>query len=215
LGAIDIVKIIEKTNSSVVLHCSDGWDRTAQLSSLVQLMIDPFFRTLKGLIILIEKEWCSFGHKFAQRGGHEISEKKKSNEKSPIFIQWLDSVWQLMLQFPEAFQFNEEFLICLADALYECRFGTFLEDTEKARKENCQPYAVSLWTWVNLEENKSQYINPLYNPNITEVLWPTCSTRSIHLWENYWLRWDPDFRPMSLSRLITKALKNSNQNTST
>jgi len=156
IGASEIVKIIENTNSSVVLHCSDGWDRTAQLSSLVQLMIDPFFRTLNGLIILIEKEWCSFGHKFAQRGGHEVSGKKKraSNEKSPIFIQWLESVWQLLVQFPEAFQYNEEFLICLADALYECRFGTFLEDSEKARKENCQPYAVSLWTWVNLEENK-------------------------------------------------------------
>jgi len=140
LGANEIVKIIEKNNSSVVIHCSDGWDRTAQLSSLVQMLIDPYFRTLNGFIILIEKEWCSFGHKFAQRGGHEITGKKKfPQEKSPIFIQWLDAVWQLLIQFPQSFQFNEQFLICLADALYECRFGTFLEDSEKTRKENCQP----------------------------------------------------------------------------
>jgi hypothetical protein len=30
------------------MHCSDGWDRTPQISALAQMMIDPFFRTLRG-----------------------------------------------------------------------------------------------------------------------------------------------------------------------
>lgn len=31
-----------------MVHCSDGWDRTAQLTSLAMLMLDSHYRTLRG-----------------------------------------------------------------------------------------------------------------------------------------------------------------------
>jgi myotubularin-related protein 6/7/8 len=44
---------------SVVVHCSDGWDRTAQVCSLASLFLDPYHRTLQGFqvskFIIIEK----------------------------------------------------------------------------------------------------------------------------------------------------------------
>lgn len=49
---------------SVLVHCSDGWDRTAQICSLAQVLLDPHFRTIEGLAALVEKDWCAFGHKF-------------------------------------------------------------------------------------------------------------------------------------------------------
>lgn len=53
--------ICQAVNSgkSVVVHCSDGWDRTAQVCSLASLMLDPYYRTLQGfqveLNILLER----------------------------------------------------------------------------------------------------------------------------------------------------------------
>lgn len=38
---------LEEQGRPVLVHCSDGWDRTPQIVSLAQLMIDPFYRTLK------------------------------------------------------------------------------------------------------------------------------------------------------------------------
>jgi hypothetical protein len=38
-----------------LLRSSDGWDRTCQLVSLAMLMMDPFYRTRRGFIVLIEK----------------------------------------------------------------------------------------------------------------------------------------------------------------
>lgn len=38
---------------NVLVHCSDGWDRTSQLCSLGQLLIDPYYRTIEGLAVLI------------------------------------------------------------------------------------------------------------------------------------------------------------------
>ncbi len=47
-GAVRIAELVEKNKSSVVVHCTDGWDRTAQLAALAMLMLDSYYRTIRG-----------------------------------------------------------------------------------------------------------------------------------------------------------------------
>ncbi|KAJ3186834.1 hypothetical protein HK101_009561 [Irineochytrium annulatum] len=68
-GTLLIVQNVHLLNNPVLVHCSDGWDRTAQLCSLSEMCLDPYYRTLDGFLVLIDKEWVSFGHKFRDRLG--------------------------------------------------------------------------------------------------------------------------------------------------
>ena len=130
-----IMEALNDQNVSVVVHCSDGWDRTAQTCALASLLLDPYYRTIHGFQILIEKEWLMFGHKFTDRCGHLYENENSSKEVSPIFSQFLECIWQLTQQFPCAFEFNEIFLIKLHEHVYSCQFGTFIGNCQKDRIE--------------------------------------------------------------------------------
>jgi rhodanese-related sulfurtransferase len=118
----------------VLVHCSHGWDRTAQVSALSQLMLDPYYRTIEGFITLLEKEWLSFGHPFKIRCGHGMDKTQRQDEEiSPIFLQFLDSVYQFLRFYHNYFEFNSRFLLTIADHVYSCRFTNFLFSCESQR----------------------------------------------------------------------------------
>uniref|UniRef100_A0A8C9ZNM8 Myotubularin n=1 Tax=Sander lucioperca TaxID=283035 RepID=A0A8C9ZNM8_SANLU len=191
-GAIQVADKVSSGNS-VVIHCSDGWDRTAQLSSLAMLMLDSHYRTLRGFQVLVEKEWISFGHKFAARVGHG-DENHANSERSPLFVQFIDCVWQMTRQFPAAFEFNELFLITVLDHLYSCLFGTFLYNSEQERAaKEVQTQTVSLWSYINSQPE--DFSNPFYVDYQHHVLYPLVSSRHLELWTAYYARWNPRMRP--------------------
>uniref|UniRef100_A0AAY4BH08 Myotubularin n=1 Tax=Denticeps clupeoides TaxID=299321 RepID=A0AAY4BH08_9TELE len=190
-GAIQVADKVS-SGSSVVVHCSDGWDRTAQLTSLAMLMLDSHYRTLRGFQVLLEKEWISFGHKFTSRIGHG-DKNHADQERSPIFLQFIDCVWQMTKQFPTAFEFNERLLVVILDHLYSCRFGTFLFNCESALRSK----TVSLWSMINADS--SSYVNPFYTVESSRVLYPVASMRHLELWVMYYIRWNPRIRQQSQS----------------
>jgi len=130
-----------------LVHCAKGQNQTAQIVSLAQILLDPYFRTIEGFEVLVMKDWVYFGHPFEERMGHgknyfycsthNFSPKGQRNEKderiSPLFIQFLDCVIQLLHQFPAAFEFNEKFLLDLAYNSYTCQYGTFLFNSYKVK----------------------------------------------------------------------------------
>ncbi|KAI1087725.1 phosphatases II [Rostrohypoxylon terebratum] len=242
-GSALIARQVGIKHSHVLIHCSDGWDRTSQLSALSQLMLDPYYRTIEGFIVLIEKDWLSFGHMFQQRSGllnhekwfvvekdalagsaiqpgesdgrageafenalasakrffnksrnndsnpesdgdgiasppedppqakklaaTEASEATKPNEISPVFHQFLDATYQLLRQHPNRFEFNERFLRRLLYHLYAAQYGTFLWNSEKARKDaHASERTRSVWDYFL--SRKPEFINRDYDATIDD-----------------------------------------------
>ncbi len=125
-----------RDKKNVLVHCSDGWDRTSQILSLAQIMLDPYFRTIEGFEVLVMKDWVYFGHQFNLRSGHG-NRNEKDDQRSPVFLQFLDCVHQLIHQYPFAFEFNDKFLFDIAHHIYSCQFGTFLCNSYQVNEEFC------------------------------------------------------------------------------
>jgi len=190
LGASKIVNKVYHGRSSVLVHCSDGWDRTPQLTSLAMLMLDKYYRTIRGFEILIEKEWLSFGHRFLLRMGHGI-DKHSDQERSPVFLQFLDCVWQIQQHNKNLFEFNDKFLIAIAENLYSCQFGTFMYNSELERKnEDAKLRTVSLWTYLNRREN--EFRNYSYSEYDGVITCPE-SSRTIRFWVDHYLQYKDPF----------------------
>ena len=178
-SASNIADILQRGQPCVV-HCSDGWDRTAQLCSLTQILLDPHFRTLGGFATLIEKDWCAFGHKFQDRCGHGVDSSHLSEERSPVFLQFLDVLFQVMSQFPSAFEYTENLLVFLADHCSSCIFGNFLGNSMRERIESIkiQERTKSIWGYVF--EHRVNFLNDDFVATDAPI-WPSTSPKYIQV----------------------------------
>ncbi|XP_072244653.1 myotubularin-related protein 3 isoform X2 [Leuresthes tenuis] len=184
-AALLVVNAVDRDHRPVLVHCSDGWDRTPQIIALSKLLLDPYYRTIEGFQVLVETEWLDFGHKFADRCGHgENSEDL--NERCPVFLQWLDCVHQLQRQFPCSFEFNEAFLVKLVQHTYSCLFGTFLCNSGKEREDrHVQERTCSVWSLLRPANRTLR--NMLYSSHSEAVLHPVCHVRNLMLWTAVYL----------------------------
>jgi hypothetical protein len=99
--------------------------------------------------VLIEKDWVSFGHKFKERCAQGGGCPKA--ERSPVFIQWLDCVHQLLQQFPVSFEFTQDLLLILAEHLHSGLYADFLFNSECERRQaGVAKNTISIWAQVCL-----------------------------------------------------------------
>ena len=144
--------------------------------------MDPHYRTILGFLSLIEKEFFHFGHKF-----YQSIEGKKSLEISPIFHQWIDTIYQLTIIFPNSFEFNDRLLILLLDELYCCYFGVFLFSSMKKRIEkNAENFISNFWTYL-LDNYSEEIINRNYKMKKRPII-PDISNVRLQLWSNFYLK---------------------------
>ncbi|XP_038640245.1 myotubularin-related protein 10 isoform X2 [Scyliorhinus canicula] len=162
-------------NISVIIQEEEGRDLSCVIASVIQVMADPHFRTMLGFQSLMQKEWVVAGYRFLDRCNH-LGESEK--HECPLFLLFLDCVWQLLQQFPAAFEFTETYLTVLYDSVRIPLFGTFLFNTSHQRIQQSQDFATnrklqcegkglelpSVWNW-SLQftaKDLSLFNNPLY-----------------------------------------------------
>ncbi|CAG5855811.1 myotubularin-related protein 10 isoform 1-T2 [Menidia menidia] len=134
----EIVYLLDGKNASVILQEEEDRDLNCVVSSLVQLMLDPHYRSLVGFQSLVQKEWVMAGHRFLDRCNHL---KKNDREESPLFTLFLDCVWQMMNQYPAAFEFTEMYLTILSDSMWNPLFSTFLFNSPRHRGKLLNDFA--------------------------------------------------------------------------
>ncbi|KAL2077142.1 hypothetical protein ACEWY4_026646 [Coilia grayii] len=173
--AVEVVYSLEGKHTSVILLEEEDRDLSCVVACLVQLMLDPHCRSLLGFQALVQKEWVMAGHRFLDRCNHL---KKNDKEESPLFLLFLDCVWQLLNQYPSAFEFSETYLTVLSDSMWVPVFSTFLFNCPKQRADYSRDFARSrsiplgdqalrfppVWDWSQQFSPKDQTLfnNPLY-----------------------------------------------------
>ncbi|XP_076006506.1 myotubularin-related protein 11 isoform X2 [Genypterus blacodes] len=143
--ASEVSCLLRGGHLTVALQEPEDRDLSCLVSSLVQIMCDPHCRTQQGFQSLMQKEWVMAGHRFYNRFNYHRDNDK---EEAPVFLLFLDCVWQLWSQYPYRFQLTDDFLLALHDSVQLPLFSSFLANCQRERCKRTQHSSQS-YTPVN------------------------------------------------------------------
>uniref|UniRef100_A0A0E0LXW4 Myotubularin phosphatase domain-containing protein n=1 Tax=Oryza punctata TaxID=4537 RepID=A0A0E0LXW4_ORYPU len=216
VGASWIAAQIAQESASVLVHCSDGWDRTTQLVALACLLLDPYYRTFNGFQALVEKDWLAFGHPFAERmgvptitdnnGGSQFELLRQPSlgtlSNSPNRGALGSSVSTSNTTSGQSQSSNnsspillQKFLVDFMDCVLSCRFGNFLCNSEREREQSGAASSCHCM-WMYLADLRAsggsfhKHRNPFYDPlKHNGPLVPPAAALAPTLWPQFYLRW--------------------------
>jgi len=151
------------SGESVVVHCSDGWDRTSQILSLASLLLDGHYRTIAGFPDLIEKDWLLPGHKFSSRNG--MMGNTNQSDTAPVFLLFLDCVTQLWRAYPRYFEYTIAMLAFVLYHSYSGRYDTFFGNCAQERN-NIRKHRKGGCVWTELLKEPWRWKNNMYDPHL-------------------------------------------------
>ncbi|CAH8605382.1 unnamed protein product [Schistosoma margrebowiei] len=209
--------------SCVLVQSRKGTDRAILVASLIQIILNPESRTIQGFQELIDHTWLNAGHPFSDRCQNSAFSLKPPKDESPVFILFLDCVWQLFRQYPNSFEFTDELLCIIAKHAYFSEYGTFLGNSSQEREQlDISSRTYSLWSYINQPFVTSRLQNPFYsgqknddNSQSTTIIdgsyacWPCLSAQALDIWEELYQHQLVGINPSlwNLPRVMARVIK--------
>lgn len=199
-GVCQIIDQLETFSNTCLVHCSDGREKTPIITALSMLMLDGNYRTIFGFQALIEMEFLIYSYNFS---GYLMKHKSLP----PGFVLFLDCCYQLIKQFPSAFEFDERILLSIYYHWNSNKFGTFLYESHKERREKfVDKETISLWTSINQEPNLVSFRNAGYHRSKyhQQVIYPTVNINSMHVFKSMHSNFTTDKNKLDDKFSVTK-----------
>eukprot|EP00127_Corallochytrium_limacisporum_P006676 Clim_evm55s232 gene=Clim_evmTU55s232 len=186
-----IADLLVNHDVSVLLSLESGSDLTVILSSLAQLLVDPYYRTIGGFCDLIVKEWAAYGHPFSYR--HDVRLLDDPNYKvAPVFSLFVYCVVHVLRQYPQHFEFSQNFLGYIQCHATSGRFAEFQFQSEAHYRRRKVENAESMKTQIlKITENQASFYNIFYRQesamSVSEPLAPLANVNDFSLWQQFHL----------------------------
>lgn len=175
----------------MLVHSEFGKDRVSLVVALALVFFEPYYRTMKGFEVLIEREFLSFGYPFKTRSGNCQENAMSKKGYAPVFLLFLDCIYQAMVQAPLAFEFNQKLLKKLAVHSQTLKFGTFLNDNETERAaDDIYSSTISFWSYLEHYNKLQKYKNELYDSrSISPCITVNPIPSKLLIWKSLHFRW--------------------------
>lgn len=174
--AAEAVKGYLLNGLSVVVQGTEKNHTYMSVASLAQLLIDPFYRTLEGFCVLINKDWVQFNYGFEATLGLGF---KPSERTIPLFELFIYSVWVLTIYYPNAFAFNESVLRWIVTQSGAGAYAEFVAPPKIGSQKQATRRGVSAWDYILSEATKFS------NPSFVETTEPLLFKEQVPLWGYY------------------------------
>ena len=176
---------------AVLVTSLTGSDRVPLVTALSLIMLDPFYRTIDGLRILIEREFINYGHQFKTRLGHGLENAMADKAYIPIFIMFLDCVYQFTIQHPFAFEFNQKYLRKMAVHAQTLKFGNFVSNSEmESIATDTLSKTISIWSYIDKNNKREKYMNIFYDINKTKgIIRIEITAGKLRVWKPFYMKW--------------------------
>ncbi|KAF0989909.1 hypothetical protein HZS_5332 [Henneguya salminicola] len=172
--------------NNIILKSSD-FPLALVISSLVKVMLDPFYRTIEGFLHLIIEEWISKRYRFNPNIDC-LASYGYSYEPSIVFF--FSALHNLSLEYYMEFEFDTNFLLILSDLLPSGIFHSYF-----VKEINGDRFIRGI-NPLEIIEFWSKFRNSLYYKNLSSEIdyspQPLISNFcfcNLELWDEYFLRW--------------------------